>query len=48
MEYTVATELGEFFVISPGVVMPIAAQASVSITLSDHGVTLIAPSGEGD
>lgn len=48
MEYTVTTELGEFFVVSPSVVRPIAAQTSVFITLSDHGVTLIAPGGEGD
>jgi len=41
MEYTVATELGELFVISPSVVNPLAAETTVSVTLSDHGVTLV-------
>ena len=53
MEYTVACELGELFVISPDVLEPISTQASVSITFSDHGITLIGTNGgnrlsEGD
>jgi len=38
MEYTVATALGELFVISADVSAPIAPDVPVWVTLSDHGV----------
>src|SRR5258707_1133556 len=42
MEYTVATELGDLFVISMAVDRPLAAGAPVSVTLAHHGVVPIA------
>jgi iron(III) transport system ATP-binding protein len=41
MEYSVATEQGELFVIAGDVVNPLAKGTSVSVTLADHGVTLV-------
>jgi iron(III) transport system ATP-binding protein len=42
MEYTIATEIGELFVISMAVDRPLAASAPVSLTLARHGVVPIA------
>jgi iron(III) transport system ATP-binding protein len=42
MEYTIATELGDLFVISMAVDRPLAAGAPVSVTLAHHGVVPIA------
>jgi iron(III) transport system ATP-binding protein len=42
MEYTIATEIGELFVISMAVDRPLAAGAPVSLTLARHGVVPIA------
>ncbi len=44
MEYAVATDLGELFVVSPDVGAPIATGASIGITLSSHGVIPIGKS----
>ena len=41
MEYNVATKLGELFVIDKDVVTPLEADTEVSITLANHGVTLV-------
>ena len=43
MEYTVECALGELFVIDERVEAPIAAGTAVSITLADHGVTVVRP-----
>jgi iron(III) transport system ATP-binding protein len=42
MEYTIATDIGELFVISMAVDRPLAAGAPVSLTLARHGVVPIA------
>ena len=42
MEYTVATELGELFVVSMAVDRPLVAGAPVAVTLASHGVVPIA------
>jgi iron(III) transport system ATP-binding protein len=42
MEYTIATELGDLFVISMAVDRPLSAGAPVSVTLAHHGVVPIA------
>jgi iron(III) transport system ATP-binding protein len=42
MEYTIATELGDLFVISMAVDRPLAVGAPVSVTLARHGVVPIA------
>ena len=41
MEYTVATSLGDLFVIDRDVMRPHPVDSAVSITLADHGVTVI-------
>jgi iron(III) transport system ATP-binding protein len=42
MEYTIATALGELFVVNMAVDRPLAAGAEVSLTLANHGVVPIA------
>ena len=42
MEYTFATTLGDIFVVSPDVQSPLAVGAPVSLTLSGHGVSVVA------
>jgi iron(III) transport system ATP-binding protein len=42
MEYTIATDIGELFVISMAVDRPLAPGAPVSLTLAHHGVVPIA------
>jgi iron(III) transport system ATP-binding protein len=42
MEYTIATDIGELFVISMAVDRPLASGAPVSLTLARHGVVPIA------
>jgi iron(III) transport system ATP-binding protein len=46
MEYTVATPIGQLFVVDRNIVRPMAAGAEISVALSDHGVALVP--GEGD
>jgi iron(III) transport system ATP-binding protein len=41
MEYSVATELGELFVIDRDVMRPLAVGGAVWIDLADHGVTVV-------
>ena len=41
MEYTVATPVGQLFVVDRDVSRPIAAGTEVSITLAGHGVALV-------
>jgi len=41
MEYTVASPLGELFVVDTAVARPLAAGAEVTIGLADHGVTVV-------
>ena len=43
MEYSIGTEIGDLFVTSPIVHRPLTAGAAVTLTLADHGVTLIRP-----
>ena len=43
MEYSIGTEIGDLFVTSPVASRPLAAGAAVTLTLADHGVTLIRP-----
>ena len=43
MEYSIASELGDLFVTSPGVDAPLAPGATVALTLASHGITLIRP-----
>ncbi len=43
MEYSIGTEIGDLFVTSPVVDRPLTAGAAVTLTLADHGVTLIRP-----
>ena len=42
MEYTFASALGEIFVVSPLVRTPLDVGAPVSLTLADHGVSVVA------
>ncbi|MBV7540409.1 ABC transporter ATP-binding protein [Acidovorax sp. sic0104] len=42
MEYTFASALGEIFVVSPLVKAPLDVGAPVSLTLADHGVSVVA------
>jgi len=44
MEYTVATEAGEFFVVDRHVARPAAIGAEVWLSLADHGITVV-PAG---
>lgn len=41
MEYTFASALGEIFVVSPQVELPLDVGAPVSLTLADHGVSVV-------
>ena len=43
MEYSIGTEIGDLFVTSPVASRPLTAGAAVTLTLADHGVTLIRP-----
>ena len=43
MEYSIATEIGELFVTSPAANEPLAPGATVTLTLADHGITLLRP-----
>ena len=43
MEYSIGTEIGDLFVTSPVADRPLTAGAAVTLTLADHGVTLIRP-----
>jgi iron(III) transport system ATP-binding protein len=43
MEYSITTEIGELFVTSPAASDPLSSGVSVTLTLADHGVTLIRP-----
>jgi iron(III) transport system ATP-binding protein len=43
MEYSIASEIGELFVVSPSVDAPLAPGARVDLTLANHGITLIRP-----
>jgi iron(III) transport system ATP-binding protein len=43
MEYSIATRIGELFVTSPVAHRPLTAGAALTLTLADHGVTLIRP-----
>jgi iron(III) transport system ATP-binding protein len=43
MEYSIGTEIGDLFVTSPVAHRPLTAGAAVTLTLADHGVTLIRP-----
>ena len=43
MEYSIASELGDLFVISPAVDAPLAPGTTVALTLAGHGITLIRP-----
>ena len=42
MEYTFASALGAIFVVSPLVELPLDVGAPVSLTLADHGVSVVA------
>jgi len=42
IEYTIATELGDLFVVNMKVDRPLSTGAAVSLTLADHGVVPIA------
>ena len=41
MEYSVATELGELFVVDRNVMRPLPVGGSVWVDLADHGVTVV-------
>ena len=43
MEYSIVTEVGELFVTSPDARRPLPPGTVVTLTLADHGVTLILP-----
>jgi iron(III) transport system ATP-binding protein len=43
MEYSIGTEIGDLFVTSPVASRPLTAGAAVTLTLADHGITLIRP-----
>jgi iron(III) transport system ATP-binding protein len=43
MEYSIGTEIGDLFVTSPVTSRALTAGAAVTLTLADHGVTLIRP-----
>jgi iron(III) transport system ATP-binding protein len=42
LEYTLATPLGDIFVVSPEVKRPLSPGAPVSLRLADHGVSVVA------
>jgi iron(III) transport system ATP-binding protein len=42
MEYTLASSLGDIFVISPDVKHPLELGTPVSLHLADHGVSVVA------
>jgi iron(III) transport system ATP-binding protein len=46
MEYTLATPIGELFVISTAVDRPLATGQALTIALADHGVVVIPPAAE--
>jgi iron(III) transport system ATP-binding protein len=41
MEYTVASPVGQLFVVDRNVSQPIAAGTEVSVTLAGHGIALV-------
>ena len=43
MEYSIGSAIGDLFVTSPVAHRPLTAGAAVTLTLADHGVTLIRP-----
>jgi iron(III) transport system ATP-binding protein len=43
MEYSIGTEIGDLFVTSPVAYRPLTAGVAVTLTLANHGVTLIRP-----
>ncbi|HJS31494.1 MAG TPA: ABC transporter ATP-binding protein [Alphaproteobacteria bacterium] len=43
MEYTIATALGDLFVVDRAVMRPLALEAPVWLRLADHGVTVVPP-----
>jgi len=43
MEYAIVSEVGELFVTSPAVDVPLALGTTVGLTLASHGITLIRP-----
>ena len=43
MEYSIGTDIGDLFATSPIADRPLTAGAAVTLTLADHGVTLIRP-----
>ena len=43
MEYSVASDIGELFVISTAVARPFVTGSAVGITLADHGIVVIPP-----
>jgi iron(III) transport system ATP-binding protein len=43
MEYSIDSEIGELFVVSPSVDAPLSPGARVDLTLASHGITLIRP-----
>jgi iron(III) transport system ATP-binding protein len=43
MEYSIASAIGELFVTSPAVDVPLALGTPVGLTLAPHGITLIRP-----
>jgi iron(III) transport system ATP-binding protein len=47
MEYTIDTEVGPLFAISPGVAQPYAPGTRVSVTFASHGVVVIAGAAPG-
>jgi iron(III) transport system ATP-binding protein len=42
MEYTLASALGDIFVVSPDVKQPLELGTPVSLHLADHGVSVVA------
>src|SRR5262245_59707569 len=45
MEYTIATPIGQLFVVDRDVARPIAIGSGVSIALAEHGVALVPDGG---
>jgi len=43
MEYSLATDIGDLFVVSTAVERPLAAGTAVGVSLADHGVVVIPP-----
>jgi hypothetical protein len=41
MEYTIATSLGDLFVVDRAVMRPLAVGSAVWVGLADHGVTVV-------